>query len=98
MQVYEAQPAKVPALSRTWAATVTYRECGVVTGHTTYTVTLDRRSGKLCAEVNGQPAEVLDAARILKNAENDGDLTLLSELRPLPYPVNTARCLGLVSA
>lgn len=91
MTHYATQPAKVPALSRTWAATVTYRECGVVTAIRTYTVTLDKRSGVTVAEVDGQPADLEVAVRILRNA--DTAPVVLSEV--VPFPQSMARCLGV---
>ncbi|MBZ9750761.1 hypothetical protein K7W42_07790 [Deinococcus sp. HMF7604] len=85
---YDAQSTKVPALSRTWHAEVTYRECGVVTGHSTHTVTISRRTGVFTAEIDGQPATVHDAARILTGSK----LTVLSEV--IPFPASMARALG----
>lgn len=65
------------AISRTWAAPTTYRECGVVTGLTTYTVTLTRTARGFTATVDGQLVDVLTADRILRNADR---LELLVEV------------------
>lgn len=60
----------IPAVLRTWAFTVTYRECGVVTDVREYTVTLDRRSGPLQAEVNCSAATLENAVRLLRAADH----------------------------
>lgn len=57
------------AITRTWAADVVYRECGTVTGSRLYTVTMTRTAQGFTAEIDGQPAGVLDAARILGSAD-----------------------------
>lgn len=51
--------SKPRALSRTWAAHVTYQECGVVTGHADYTVKLTRTPSGLVGEVDGAPCELI---------------------------------------
>ncbi|QLG10995.1 hypothetical protein HLB42_09585 [Deinococcus sp. D7000] len=78
---YDAQPAKVPAIARIWDAYTIDRECGVVVSVQTYRVTLSRQTGELVATVDGQPAPVLEAHRILKGAAT---LTLTSEIIPTP--------------
>ena len=93
MTVYEAQPVQVPATSKTWEATVTYRECGAVTAICTYTVTLDKTSGELIAVVDGEQVDVLRASRILSSAQADKGLRLISETRP--FPASMARALGV---
>lgn len=58
-----------PALSRTWSAHTTYRECSVITGTATYVVTISRAGQGFTAEVDGQPVDVLTADRILRAAD-----------------------------
>ena len=77
---------KAPALSRTWQATVTYRECSVVTDIVTYTVTMTRTAQGFTATVDGKEVDVLAAARILKNAQNDNGLTVTAEILDTPAP------------
>ena len=60
---------KTPAIIRTWAVTIVYRECSVVTDVRDYIVTLDRSSGKLEGYVNGEVATAEQAVRLLENAE-----------------------------
>lgn len=62
-------PTKRCALSRTWHAHTTYRECGVVTGVATHTVTITRTPQGCMAEVDGRPVDVLAADRILRAAD-----------------------------
>ncbi|CAM4059405.1 hypothetical protein [Deinococcus marmoris] len=57
------------ALSRTWHAHTTYRECGVVTSIATHTVTITRTPQGCVAEVDGQPVDVLAADRVLRAAD-----------------------------
>lgn len=78
---YATQPAKVPALARTWDAYTIDRECGVVVAVRTQRVTLSRQTGTLLATVDGQMVSVLEADRILKGAAT---LTLVSEIIPTP--------------
>ncbi|MBZ9750738.1 hypothetical protein K7W42_07675 [Deinococcus sp. HMF7604] len=59
---------KPRALTRTWEAVVTYRECSVVTGHQTFVVTLTRVAGVIEATINGAAAAVRDALNILRGA------------------------------
>lgn len=77
---YDTGSTKVPALSRTWEATVTYRECGVVTAVRTYTVTISRLTGEYTAEIDGQPVSVLAADKLLTGAQR----TLTHEVIPTP--------------
>lgn len=69
------------ALSRTWEAQTTYRECSVVTGTATYTVTMTRTADGFTATVDGQPMDVLNAARILSGADR---LTVTAEVLDTP--------------
>lgn len=71
---------KPRALSRTWAATVTYRECGVIVERVTYTVTLSRTADGFAAEVNGQPAPLKAALNILQGAQ----VTVTAEVLDTP--------------
>lgn len=73
---YEVQPAKVPALSRTWEAVVTDRECGVVVARTVHTITLSRTAQGFEAVVDGQPATLKRANSLLAWAH---DLKVISE-------------------
>lgn len=57
------------ATTRTWNVHTTYRECGVVTGITTYAVTLTRTAAGIVATVDGALVDVLAADRILRNAD-----------------------------
>ncbi|CAM3264727.1 hypothetical protein DESA109040_05725 [Deinococcus saxicola] len=57
------------ATTRTWNAFTTYRECGVVTGIATHTVTVTRSAQGFTAEVDGLPVHVLHADRILRAAD-----------------------------
>lgn len=94
---------KPRAVTRTWAITLIFRECSVVTGSADYTVTLTRTAGGLVAEVNGQPETVYRAVQMLEAAEKT---VVLSEVLE-PTPIGKARAsrlhrllgrLGLVSA
>ena len=94
MQVYEAHAEIVPpAITKTWEATVTYRECGVVTDICTYTVTLDKSGGELIAVVDGEQVDVERASRILSSAQADNALHLVREVRPVP--ASMLACLGV---
>lgn len=68
------------ALSRTWAATVTYQECGVIVERVTYTVTLTRTAQGIEATVNGEPRELRAALNILQGA----DVTVTAETLDAP--------------
>lgn len=92
MQGYDTTHQEVPALSRTWEATVTYREFGVVTEIVTYTVTVSNFDG-YTAEVDGKPATVHAAGRILSSAKADNGLALIKEIKPIP--VSMLVCLGM---
>lgn len=63
--------AKPYPLSRTWEAHTTYRECSVVTGTASHAVTMSRTQSGFTATVDGQPVDVLDAARILSGTDPD---------------------------
>lgn len=81
---------KRPALSRSWKATITYRECGVVTGSSTHTVTLSRElvGGPLSATVDSQAASVRRAVNLLEGAQ----VEVLAEVLSLPTIGNPAAC------
>lgn len=95
---------KPRAVTRTWAVTLIFRECSVVTGSADYTVTLTRTAGRLVAEVNGQPETLYRAVQMLEAAEKT---VVLSEVLEAPAAIGKARAsrlhrllgrLGLVSA
>lgn len=56
---------KPRALSRTWQAIVTDRECGVVVARTVHTITLYRTQDGFAAIVDGQPATLKRANNLL---------------------------------
>lgn len=87
---YDSSAQKVPALSRTWD-TLTH-DCmdGAVVQTRRHTVTISKLSGHLTAEIDGQPAGVLDADRILKGATFR---TVTHEI--IPVPASMARYLGV---
>lgn len=84
------------ALFRAWQATVTYRECGTVTDVQTYTVTMSRTAQGVTATLNGRPADVLAAARILSSAQSENALTVTAEI--LDTPSTPARAIGKAAA
>lgn len=84
------------ALFRAWQATVTYRECGTVTDVQTYTVTMSRTAQGVTATLNGRPADVLTAARILSSAQSENALTVTAEI--LDTPSTPARAIGKAAA
>ena len=86
MHTTTAQNPKPRALFRAWTARVTYRECGTVTGISTYTVTMSRAAGGFIATVNGKEVDVKAAARILESAEADKALTVTAEILDTPAP------------
>ncbi|WP_135230146.1 hypothetical protein [Deinococcus fonticola] len=75
------QDTKRPALSRTWKAVVTYRECGTVTAVDTHTITLSREvvGGPLSATVDGQPVTVKQAVNLLEGARVEVLAEVLSQ-------------------
>lgn len=85
------QDTKRPALSRTWQATVTYRECGTVTAVDTYTVTLSREvvGGPLSATVDGQTVALRHALNLLEGARVEVLAETLSQ--PTPPTIGKAR-------
>ncbi|CAM4038852.1 hypothetical protein [Deinococcus frigens] len=83
---------KPRALSRTWEAHTTYRECSVVTGTALHTVTMTRTQGGFTATVDGQPVDVLDAARILSGADR---LTVTAEVLDTPPTIGKGRACEL---
>ncbi|MFN4250668.1 hypothetical protein [Deinococcus sp.] len=87
---YDAQNAKVPALSRTWETVTLDRMDGAVVQVRQHTVTISKHSGVLMAEVDGQPADMLTADRILRGAD---ERHLKHEIKP--FPASMARCLGV---
>ncbi len=87
---YDAQNAKVPALSRTWETVTLDRMDGAVVQVRYNTVTISKHGGVLMAEVDGQPADVLTADRILRGAD---ERHLKHEIKP--FPASMARALGI---
>lgn len=83
---------KPRAITRTWQARVTFREVGVVTDVITYTITMTRTTLGIVATVNGELVDVLTADRILRNAQAENGLTLISEeLEPTPPTIGKGR-------
>lgn len=80
------------AISRTWAAPTTYRECGVVVSVAAYVVTISRTPHGFTATVDGQLVDVLDADRILRNADR---LELLTEVLDTPPTIGKGRACEL---
>lgn len=67
---YEWNPAAVkPAYSRTFAARIVYRECGVVTDIQDRTVTVWKEGAEYRATVDGKEVDFMEAARILDIAD-----------------------------
>ncbi|UQN04967.1 hypothetical protein [Deinococcus sp. QL22] len=64
------------AMTRTWEAHITYRECSVVTGTAIHTVTLTSTAAGIEADIDGEAAELACAVSILGAADT---LTLISE-------------------
>lgn len=58
-----------PATSRTFAARIVYRECGVVTDIEDRTVTVWKDGEEYRATVDGEEVGVLEAARVLNMAD-----------------------------
>lgn len=87
MKGYDVTSPKVPALTRTWRVDVIYRECSVVTGNSTHTVTLSRAQvgGPLVATVDGEEADVARAVKLLGMAEGTPEV-LAETLAPMPAP------------
>ena len=83
---------KPRALSRTWSAFTTYRECSVVTGTATYTVTMARTVDGFMATVDGQLVHVRDAARILSGADH---LIVIAEVLDTPPTIGKGRACEL---
>ncbi|MBZ9713725.1 hypothetical protein [Deinococcus multiflagellatus] len=84
--------------SRTWNATVTYQECGVVTERITYTVTLTRTPAGIEATVNGEACALERALNILRGAT---ELKMTSEVLAPPtirrtYAAHLHRLMGRV--
>ncbi|CAM3974199.1 hypothetical protein [Deinococcus marmoris] len=79
-------------MSRTWKAHTTYRECSVVTGTATYTVTMTRTATGFTATVDGQPVDVLAAARTLSGADR---LTVTAEVLDTPPTIGKGRACEL---
>lgn len=67
--MHTTRPRLPRATSRTFEASVTWRECGVVTGHSVYTVTLTHTPAGILAEVNGEAAPLERAVNILQIAD-----------------------------
>lgn len=79
------------AITRTWDAHTTYRECGVVTGSAVHTVTLTRTPAGLEATVNGEACELRRAVSILHGASHT---TVTAEMLE-PAPIGNARAAKL---
>lgn len=90
MQGYASSTLAVPALSRTWETVTRDRMDGAVVQVRRNTVTISKFGGVLMAEVDGQPADVLTADRILRGAD---ERTVTHEVKP--FPVSMARVLGV---
>ena len=82
------QHTKPRALSRTWQAHTTYRECGVVTGIAVHTVALSRTTDGFSAEVDGQVVDVLYADCVLRAADR---LTVIAEVLDTPPTIGKGR-------
>ncbi|MFB9995527.1 hypothetical protein ACFFLM_26705 [Deinococcus oregonensis] len=82
---------KPRAETRTWEAHTVYRECSVVTGTATHTVTLTRTAAGIEATVDSEAAELGAALRILHSADT---LTLISETLEAA-PIGKARAAKL---
>lgn len=72
------------ALSCTWEAATTYRECGVITSITTDIVTLNRDGTAL---VNACPAHYARAVRLLDNSDTARIICETLPTLPLSNPV-----------
>ncbi|UQN10335.1 hypothetical protein [Deinococcus sp. QL22] len=81
MQDYTTQPATVPALSRTWETKTLDRMDGAVVQVRYQIVSISNRTGEYTAEIDGQPATVFQADRILRGADTR---TMVSEVIPMP--------------
>lgn len=79
---YDAQQAKVPALSRTWATITSDCMDGAVVQTRRHTVTLRRIEGKIEATIDGVARPLRDAISILKGA--DSVTVTHEELAPQP--------------
>lgn len=91
MQATTLCPAQ-PLSSRTLSARVTWQECGVITGHSTYTVTLTSTPEGIAAQVDGQPAPLADAVSILNMA---AQVDVLAEVPATPPTIGKARAARL---
>lgn len=78
---YDAQRTKVPALARTWDVVTTYRECGVVTGHSTSIVSLTRTPSGLLAQIDGEDVNLRRAVNLLEGATST---RVIHEIIPTP--------------
>lgn len=75
---------KPRAITRTWAVTLIFRECSVVTGSADYIVTLTRTADGLIAEVDGQPETLYRAVQMLEMAEKTVVLSEVLESKAPP--------------
>lgn len=62
------QDIKPHAISRTWEAIVTDRECGVTVARTVHMVTISRTAEGFGALIDGQPTTMQGADAILRAA------------------------------
>lgn len=79
---YDAQQAKVPALSRTWDTVTSDRMDGAVVQVRRHIVTLRRIEGEIEATVDGVACRLRDAVSILNGA--DSVTVTREELAPQP--------------
>ena len=81
MTQYATTAPRVPALARTWDVLTTYRECGVVTGHSTSIVSLTRTPSGLLAQIDGEDVELRRAVNLLEGATSR---RVIHEIIPTP--------------
>lgn len=87
---YDSSAQKVPALSRTWETVTDDCMDGAVVQTRRHTVTISKLSGHFTAEIDGQPAGVMDVDAILRGATTK---TVIHEI--ISVPSSMARCLGV---
>ncbi|MFC3833864.1 MULTISPECIES: hypothetical protein [Deinococcus] len=81
MTQYDSTTARVPATARTWEVVTTYRECSVVTGHSTSIVSLTRTPFGLLAQIDGEDVELRRAVNLLEGATST---RVIHEIIPTP--------------
>lgn len=82
MEASTLRPAQ-PMQSRTLAAVIEYRAYGENWGEARHTVTLTKTPEGIAAQVDGQPAPLADAVRILNAADQ------VEVLEEVPFPAPT---------